>query len=220
MWPRSGRYQTEVAIFTIKFEFLLPNTPTRPPHQTLSFFKWCDTSHDCVMNLALYMLTCALPMLLLCPTHEYKTRVVQVTTFTVILFVLAYTALVAEYALHFDKEAQHTSRLSGEHWVQELLDSHEDRIYNELGMHKNVFNRLLAVLGQDAGLHGMRHVSAKEQLAIFLHYMHRGLSNRTLQKHFQRSADTISKYVSLHLLIVIRTNAYLNLYLQFSMCSL
>ena len=165
----------------------------------------------------------ALPMLLLCPEmtpHEYKTRVVQVTTFTIILFVLAYAALVAGYALRFDKEAQHTSRLSGEHWVQELLDGHEDRIYNELGMHKHVFNRLLAVLGRDAGLHGTRRVSAKEQLAIFLHYVHRGLSNRALQERFQRSADTISKYVSLHLLIVIRTNAYLDLYIQFSMRSL
>jgi hypothetical protein len=124
---------------------------------------------------------------------EYKTRLVQVTAFTLILFVVAYVCLVSGYASRFEKEAQHTSRLSGELWVQELLKGHEDRIYNELGMHKNVFLRLLAVLRRDAGLHGTRRVSAEKQLSTFLHYVHRGLSNRALQERFQRSRDTISK---------------------------
>ena len=83
-----------------------------------------------------------------------------------------------------------------------------------------MFNQLLAVLGWDAGLHGMCCVSVKEQLAIFLHHVHYGLSNYALQEHFHRSADIILKYVFLYFLIVIRINAYLNLYIQFSMHSL
>ncbi|KAI9448731.1 hypothetical protein BJY52DRAFT_1092491, partial [Lactarius psammicola] len=64
----------------------------------------------------------------------------------------------------------------------------------ELGLNKHVFRRLLSVLARDTGLCDTRHVSAEEQLAIFLHYARRGLSNRALQERFQRSGDTITKY--------------------------
>jgi hypothetical protein len=111
------------------------------------------------------------------------------------LLILTTVASAAVYASHFEKRAQHTSRLSGEQWVQELLNGHEDRLYNELGMHKHVFLQLLAVLRQDAGVEATRYVSAEEQLAIFLHYTRRSLSNRALQERFQRSGDTISKCV-------------------------
>lgn len=97
------------------------------------------------------------------------------------------------YAARFDRHAQHTSHLSGEQWVQELLHGHDIRIHNELGMNKAVFIQLLEVLRNDAGVLRTRHVSAEEQLAIFLHYAHRGLSNRALQERFQRSGDTVSK---------------------------
>ena len=43
------------------------------------------------------------------------------------------------------------------------------------------------------GLRGTQHVSAAEQVALFLHFVHRGLSNRALQEWFQRSGDTIMK---------------------------
>jgi hypothetical protein len=117
--------------------------------------------------------------------HEYKTRVVCVVSVTLILVVVAYAAALAGYASRFEKEALHTSRLTGELWVQELLDGHEDRIYNELGMRKNVFHRLLKVIQRDAEVYATHHVSAEEQLAIFLHYVHRGLSNCALQERFQ-----------------------------------
>jgi hypothetical protein len=97
------------------------------------------------------------------------------------------------YAARFDRQAQHTSRLSGEQWVQELLHGHNIRIHNELGMNKTVFIKLLEVLRSDAGVLRTRYVSAEEQLAIFLHYAHCGLSNRAIQERFQRSGDTVSK---------------------------
>lgn len=73
------------------------------------------------------------------------------------------------YAAHFDRHAQHTSHLSGEEWVQELLQGHENRIYNELGMNKTVFLNLLKVLRIDAGVCGLRYVTAEEQLATFFY---------------------------------------------------
>ena len=96
------------------------------------------------------------------------------------------------YASCFEKTSQHTSRLSGEQWIEELIAGHDVRFYNELRMQKFVFKRLLAVLEQTGQLLRMRHVSTSEQLAISLHYAWRGLSNCALQSCFQRNEDTIA----------------------------
>jgi len=100
---------------------------------------------------------------------------------------------IKKYTLCFNKTSIHTSILSGEQWVQELLDGHDERFYNEMGMHQPIFDVLLALLKADGGLHNSRYVTAREQLATFLHYACQGLSNRALQERFQRSGDTISK---------------------------
>ena len=97
------------------------------------------------------------------------------------------------YGARFIKTPQHTSILTGQLWINELLDGHDGRFYNELGLNKFVFHRLLTTLETATGLRGTRHVSAAEQVAIFLHYVRRGLSNRALQERFQRSGDTIMK---------------------------
>ena len=101
---------------------------------------------------------------------------------------------ILKYGARFAKIAKHTSNLTGQQWCDELLAGHNDRFYNELGMQKHVFDQLLLVLDRDANLSGSRHVTAIEQLCIFLHYARRGLSNRALQEWFQRSRDTITKY--------------------------
>ena len=110
--------------------------------------------------------------------HQNKHRKLACMT------ILAAANATMSYASQFNKKLQHTSRLSGRQWVEELLAGHQKRFYNELGMQKYVFRRLLHVLKQKTGLSGMRHVSVAEQLAIFLHYACRGLSNRALQERF------------------------------------
>ncbi|KAJ7439149.1 hypothetical protein B0H11DRAFT_1984461, partial [Mycena galericulata] len=37
----------------------------------------------------------------------------------------------------------HTSKLTGQEWVEELMRGHPERIYNELGVHLHVFIMLL-----------------------------------------------------------------------------
>ncbi|KAH9030802.1 hypothetical protein EDB84DRAFT_1255222, partial [Lactarius hengduanensis] len=73
------------------------------------------------------------------------------------------------YSARFDRVPVHTSRLSGQQWLDELVGGHDRRFHNEMGLHKHVFRKLVLVLGRDAGLAHTRHVSAEEQLAIFLH---------------------------------------------------
>ena len=106
--------------------------------------------------------------------------------------VLAAANATLSYASHFEKTPQHTSRLSGQQWIEELITGHDTRFYNELGMQKFVFRRLLIILEQTGQLFGTWHVSTAEKLAIFLHYAWRGLSNCALQERFQRSGDMIA----------------------------
>ena len=88
----------------------------------------------------------------------------------------------------------HTSILSGEGWVQELLTGHPERIRTELAVHKHVF-RILLVEFQDAKCTHSKHVTLEEQLTIFLYTCVTGLSVRHVGERFQCSNATISKYV-------------------------
>jgi hypothetical protein len=118
----------------------------------------------------------------------------KVCTIAAIIMLLAVKECILLYALCFEKTPQHTSILSGQDWINELIAGHDGWFYNEMGMQKHVFYALLSVLRRDGGLHDTKHVSCKEQLAIFLHYVYWGLSNQTLQEQFQRSGNTISKW--------------------------
>ena len=73
------------------------------------------------------------------------------------------------------KQDYHTSALTGEAWVNELIYGHPDRIWNELGMRVHVFLALVAEL-QLCGLNDSKGVSLQEQVAIFLYTCVMGLS--------------------------------------------
>ena len=90
------------------------------------------------------------------------------------------------------KQPYHTSILSGEAWVQELLDGHPKRIRCELGVTKEVFQLLIHEL-QAMGHTRSRYVSLEEELAIFLYMSVTGLTVQHVGERFQRSNATISK---------------------------
>lgn len=104
-----------------------------------------------------------------------------------------------------DPEPYHTSLLTGQEWVMELIIGHPDRICCELGVHAEVFESLvnnLCSLG-----HGdSRHVSLEEQLAIFLYACVTGLTVRHIAERFQRSNDTISQFLVCKTLLETSTN--------------
>ena len=58
-----------------------------------------------------------------------------------------------------------------------------------------MFCKLLQALKHRTGLEDTKHVSAEEQLAIFLRIARTGMSNAEMQEHFQQSRETVSKYV-------------------------
>ena len=108
-----------------------------------------------------------------------------------IINIIVPTILQILQALYI-KEPYHTSILSGEGWVQELLHGHPRCIQCELGVTKNVFEQLIVEI------HAMdymrsKYVFSEEQLAIFLYMVVTGLTIWHVGGHFQQSNETISK---------------------------
>jgi len=91
-----------------------------------------------------------------------------------------------------DPELYHTSALTGQAWVLELLTGHPQCIRCELGMHRHVFVTLIEQL-RAFGHTDSQHVSLEEQLSIFLYTCVTGLTIRHVGEQFQRSNDTISQ---------------------------
>jgi hypothetical protein len=86
----------------------------------------------------------------------------------------------------------HTSILSGENWVQELLTGHPERIRVELGVYRSTFAILFKAM-EKCGVRSSRHVSIEEQLSIFLYTVVTGLPCTHVGERFQRSSSTITK---------------------------
>lgn len=101
-------------------------------------------------------------------------------------------ALVYAAPLH-DKIPYHTSALSGEEWVQELINDHPEHIHCELGVHKDIFKALIANL-RNIGHSHSQYVMIEEQLSIFFYKCITGLSIWHVGQHFQHFNDTISQY--------------------------
>ncbi|KAG0693027.1 hypothetical protein DFH29DRAFT_816807 [Suillus ampliporus] len=72
------------------------------------------------------------------------------------------------YAARYDKTPKNTSKLTSQQRLNKLLASHPQCFYDVMGMNKHVFQALLRELIKH-GLDDTRHVSAEEQLGIFLY---------------------------------------------------
>lgn len=114
-----------------------------------------------------------------------------------LILCLAVTQVLIYYQQMFlssrERVPYHTSALSGEAWVLELITGHPDRIQHNLGVSLNVFDSLLHILRANGFAPSRNGVSVEEQLAIFLYTCVTGLSTRLIGERFQRSSDTISR---------------------------
>jgi hypothetical protein len=127
------------------------------------------------------------------PADELVIHLMNLVAMVGFLFLAASRDMTLLYSTWFNHIPVHTSQLSGQQWVEELMDGHDRRFHNEMGLCKHIFTRLISILEKDTGIVHSCNVLAEEQVAIFLHYIHCGLSNCALQEQFQRSADTITK---------------------------
>jgi hypothetical protein len=133
------------------------------------------------------------------PPNSDKTRTAlqqQVLTATTYFLHMIGAAAVLYQEPNYWKQPYHTSALSGQAWVEELMTGHPDRIFHELGMRLHVFLAFVANLQLLCGFDTSRRgVTVEEQAAIFLYACVTGLSVRHLGERFQHSNETISKYV-------------------------
>lgn len=120
-------------------------------------------------------------------------RLLQVATLLVSIIAAATVAILESFSRK-EAEPYHTSILTGDGWVIELLTGHPERIRCELGVHHHVFIELVSVL-RELGHSNSRFVSLEEQLAIFLYASVTGLTIRHIGERFQRSNETISRLV-------------------------
>ena len=106
--------------------------------------------------------------------------------------VFATCQAVVELLTPIDCTPYHTSALSGEQWVQELLSGHPRWICTEFGVYQQTFLTLVQTL-HDISIQSLCHVTIEEQVAIFLYTVVTGLSSAHVGEHFQRFPTTISK---------------------------
>ena len=100
-------------------------------------------------------------------------------------------------AIMFSGPAQaapyHTSILSGQDWMFELINGHPECMHTELGVRVLVFRWMVSALSK-AGMGPSKQVSLEEKLTIFLYASVTGLSIWHLGERFQHSNETISRY--------------------------
>lgn len=123
--------------------------------------------------------------------QEIRRRLAQYA-FLFISIILTATLSILHSVYSKEPERYHTSVLTGEGWVLELLTGHPERIRCELGVHRHVFLELVAEL-RKLGHTNSKFVSLEEQLAIFLYTCVTGLTIRHTGERFQRSNETISR---------------------------
>ena len=122
--------------------------------------------------------------------QQTRRRLQQYVALFLSIILSAATTVLESY---ITREPYHTSILTGEGWVMELLAGHPERIRCELGVHHSVFEALILDLREMGHDNSRRGVSLEEQLAIFLYASVTGLTIRHIGERFQRSNETISR---------------------------
>ena len=123
--------------------------------------------------------------------REIRNRLTRLVLLITNIILISVVAILSSVYTN-QPEPYHTSILTGQGWVLELLTGHPERIRCELGLHHHVFLNLISEL-REMGHADSRFVSLEEQLAIFLYCCVTGLTIRHVGERFPRSNETISK---------------------------
>ena len=149
-----------------------------------AILQW-DASYTFLININM-------PPLRLFSPHRHQRFIQYLQTLIISITLCATANLLKSLIRPQEPKPYHTSILTGEGWVIELLTRHPERIHCEFGMHAHAFKKLVVLL-RSYGHENSRFVSLKEQLAIFIYTCVTGLPIRHVGERFQRSNDTISR---------------------------
>ena len=108
--------------------------------------------------------------------HWHNAMRQQLQQFTLLVITILSAAVSALQLLYPSYPIPyHTSILTGEAWVPELMQGHPKQIHFKLGVHLHVFQALLSEL-RSMGHKNSRFVKLEKQLAIFLYCCVTGLT--------------------------------------------
>ena len=91
------------------------------------------------------------------------------------------------YVSHIHKELCMTSYLTGKRWMDELLNGHKLRCFNNLRMYSNLFVELCTDLEERYGLKELYRMSIFEKVGLFSYVLAHGIPNGLTQERFQHS---------------------------------
>lgn len=100
--------------------------------------------------------------------------------------------MIAHTAEKKDKYSPRNMHLYWSQYVATLTIDQKGECLNQLLTRKSSFHKCCNIV-RDRGLHDTHHVCGKEQLALFLHTLGHNIKNRTNDKRFYRSGETISR---------------------------
>lgn len=102
------------------------------------------------------------------------------------------SSVLVHHETYFTMQPRMDSNYTGQMWVDEVLNGHDDRCMNSFRMPKNIFHSLLHDLQTNYGLKNGK-VSAMEKLALSLYILGNRESNSNATERFQRSGETVSR---------------------------
>ncbi|GJW27733.1 putative nuclease HARBI1 isoform X1, partial [Tanacetum coccineum] len=102
--------------------------------------------------------------------------------------------IIGHNALNKKRLACRTSCRTGNILIQEILNGHPRRCYEDFRLHLDVFKDLCSDLKEHYGLKATRNVSIEESLGIFLMILAHGCGNRLAQETFNHSGETIHRH--------------------------
>jgi hypothetical protein len=123
-------------------------------------------------------------------THRRRHQIVIIITIAIAQITYLYNLL---FLSHTERIPYHTSILTGQAWVYELISGHPDRIQHNFSINLEMFEQLLDTLHQHGFVQSRNGVTVAEQLGIFFYTCITGLSSRHVGERFQCSPDTITR---------------------------
>ena len=116
------------------------------------------------------------------PNHQHQGLFEKEIQEQILRFVAYFTkvlmpAVIQIIRQRYIKQPYHTSILTGQGWVDELVHGHPLHIHTKLGVSLEVFQALISKL-HEMGHGASKHVTLEEQVAIFLYACVTGLSVR------------------------------------------
>lgn len=110
--------------------------------------------------------------------------------------VAAASAACGIHERYLNREDYHDSKFTGRQWVQDLLNGHELRMRDALGIESQIFKKLCHQLFMISGLSDSRSIDLEEKVAMFLYLGVHNSGHRDIAERFQHSTNTVSVCVA------------------------